>query len=121
MTRILAVDDSRTIRSMLQQTLTGAGFEVELARDFSTAVESLPRHAAEERAECFDAFRLRAANGDRGQEQAEGKQNAHRVGDSSEIGCPEHNEASDREGHRTRCPSRYRHVVSGERSESIGP
>lgn len=33
MTRILAVDDSRTMRSMLQATLTDAGFEVDVAED----------------------------------------------------------------------------------------
>ena len=33
MTRILAVDDSRTMRSMLENALLGAGFEVDLAED----------------------------------------------------------------------------------------
>jgi two-component system chemotaxis response regulator CheY len=42
MTRILAVDDSRTMRSMLQQTLTVAGFEVELAEDGVDGLERLP-------------------------------------------------------------------------------
>lgn len=41
MTRILAVDDSRTMRSMLQQALTGAGFEVELAEDGVDGLERL--------------------------------------------------------------------------------
>ena len=45
MTRILAVDDSRTMRSMLQQTLTGAGFEVELAEDGVDGLERLPTAA----------------------------------------------------------------------------
>ena len=31
--RILAVDDSRTMRAMLSAALTGAGFEVDLAED----------------------------------------------------------------------------------------
>ncbi|MDD9726376.1 response regulator [Roseovarius sp. SK2] len=41
MTRILAVDDSRTMRSMLQQALAGAGFEVELAEDGVDGLERL--------------------------------------------------------------------------------
>ncbi|PWE30557.1 response regulator [Maritimibacter sp. 55A14] len=33
MTRILAIDDSRTMRSMLQSALADAGFDVDLAED----------------------------------------------------------------------------------------
>ncbi len=39
--RILAVDDSRTMRSMLDQVLREAGFEVELAEDGQHGVERL--------------------------------------------------------------------------------
>ncbi|MCJ7872009.1 response regulator [Phaeobacter sp. J2-8] len=39
--KILAVDDSRTIRHMLQSVLTGAGFEVELAEDGMDGLEKL--------------------------------------------------------------------------------
>lgn len=40
--RILAVDDSLTMREMLRQTLTEAGFEVVLAEDGLDALERLP-------------------------------------------------------------------------------
>lgn len=39
--KILAVDDSRTMRSMLDQVLREAGFEVELAEDGQHGVERL--------------------------------------------------------------------------------
>jgi len=32
-TRVLAIDDSRTMRNLLRATLTGAGYEVDLAED----------------------------------------------------------------------------------------
>lgn len=41
MTRILAVDDSRTMRSMLQAALTGAGFDVDLAEDGIDGLDKL--------------------------------------------------------------------------------
>jgi len=41
MTRILAVDDSRTMRSMLQATLTDAGFEVDVAEDGVDGLDKL--------------------------------------------------------------------------------
>ena len=41
MTRILAVDDSRTMRSMLQGTLIGAGYDVDLAEDGVDGLEQL--------------------------------------------------------------------------------
>lgn len=41
---ILAVDDSRTMRAMLQQALTGAGFSVDLAEDGQDALDQL-QHA----------------------------------------------------------------------------
>jgi len=41
MTKILAVDDSRTMRSMLQASLTGAGFDVQLAEDGVDGLEKL--------------------------------------------------------------------------------
>lgn len=40
--RILAVDDSLTMREMLRQTLTEAGFDVILAEDGIDALEKLP-------------------------------------------------------------------------------
>lgn len=40
--RILAVDDSLTMREMLRQTLTEAGFQVVLAEDGIDALERLP-------------------------------------------------------------------------------
>lgn len=40
--KILAVDDSRTIRSLLQAALTQAGFDVELAEDGVDGLEKLP-------------------------------------------------------------------------------
>ena len=40
--RILAVDDSLTMREMLRQTLTEAGFQVVLAEDGLDALERLP-------------------------------------------------------------------------------
>lgn len=40
--RILAVDDSMTMREMLRQTLTEAGFDVVLAEDGLDALERLP-------------------------------------------------------------------------------
>jgi two-component system, chemotaxis family, chemotaxis protein CheY len=40
--RILAVDDSLTMREMLRQALTEAGFEVFLAEDGIDALEKLP-------------------------------------------------------------------------------
>lgn len=41
MIRILAVDDSRTMRSMIEGTLTGAGFDVHLAEDGIDGLEKL--------------------------------------------------------------------------------
>ncbi|MGR3653261.1 MAG: response regulator, partial [Roseovarius sp.] len=41
MTRILAVDDSKTMRCMLQATLVDAGFEVDLAEDGVNGLEKL--------------------------------------------------------------------------------
>lgn len=41
MTRILAVDDSRTMRSMLQTTLTDAGFDVDIAEDGVDGLDKL--------------------------------------------------------------------------------
>lgn len=41
MTRILAVDDSRTMRSMLEGALVDAGFTVELAEDGIDGLERL--------------------------------------------------------------------------------
>lgn len=40
-TKVLAVDDSITIRSMLQHTLTAAGFSVDLANDGEHGLEVL--------------------------------------------------------------------------------
>ncbi len=40
--RILAVDDSLTMREMLRQTLSDAGFDVVLAEDGIDALEQLP-------------------------------------------------------------------------------
>ena len=40
-TKVLAVDDSMTIRSMLQHTLTAAGFNVDLAKDGEHGLEVL--------------------------------------------------------------------------------
>jgi two-component system, chemotaxis family, chemotaxis protein CheY len=40
--RILAVDDSLTMREMLRQTLTEAGFDVVLAEDGLDALDKLP-------------------------------------------------------------------------------
>ncbi|MFN3844949.1 MAG: response regulator [Paracoccaceae bacterium] len=40
--RILAVDDSLTMREMLRQTLTEAGFQVVLAEDGLDALDKLP-------------------------------------------------------------------------------
>ena len=40
--RILAVDDSLTMREMLRQTLTEAGFDVVLAEDGLDALDRLP-------------------------------------------------------------------------------
>ncbi|MBL4599228.1 MAG: response regulator [Rhizobiaceae bacterium] len=39
--RILAVDDSRTMREMLRHSLTSAGFEVTLAEDGADGLEKL--------------------------------------------------------------------------------
>lgn len=39
--KILAVDDSRTMRSILNQALTNAGFEVELAEDGQEGLDVL--------------------------------------------------------------------------------
>lgn len=41
-TKILAVDDSRTMRHMLEEALTGAGFDVELAEDGIDGLDKLP-------------------------------------------------------------------------------
>ncbi len=41
--RILAVDDSRTMRTMLQLALSEAGFDVELAEDGIDGIEKLKR------------------------------------------------------------------------------
>lgn len=41
MTRILAVDDSRTMRSMVMAALVGAGFVVEVAEDGVDGLEKL--------------------------------------------------------------------------------
>ena len=38
-TKILAVDDSRTMRDMVESTLLGAGSEVQLANDGADAIE----------------------------------------------------------------------------------
>ena len=43
--KILAIDDSRTIREMLRLALEGAGFDVHLANDGQEGVEALPRIA----------------------------------------------------------------------------
>lgn len=40
--RILAIDDSRTIREMLRETLTQGGFEVHVAEDGVDGLEKLP-------------------------------------------------------------------------------
>ena len=40
--KILAIDDSRTIREMLRQTLTNGGFEVHVAEDGVDGLEKLP-------------------------------------------------------------------------------
>ena len=40
--KILAIDDSRTIREMLRQTLTQGGFEVHVAEDGLDGLEKLP-------------------------------------------------------------------------------
>lgn len=39
--KILAIDDSRTMRSMLEQALTQAGYEVDLAEDGQQGLERL--------------------------------------------------------------------------------
>jgi two-component system chemotaxis response regulator CheY len=39
--KILAVDDSRTMRDMVEYTLTGAGYDVTLANDGAIAVDIL--------------------------------------------------------------------------------
>ena len=41
--RILAIDDSRTIREMLRQSLTQGGFVVHVAEDGVDGLEKLPR------------------------------------------------------------------------------
>ncbi|MBU2359256.1 response regulator [Loktanella sp. M215] len=41
--KILAIDDSRTIREMLRMALGNAGFDVHLANDGQEGVEALPR------------------------------------------------------------------------------
>ena len=41
-TKILAIDDSRTIRNLLRVTLEGAGFEFHAACDGAEGVESFP-------------------------------------------------------------------------------
>jgi two-component system, chemotaxis family, chemotaxis protein CheY len=43
--KILAIDDSRTIREMLRKALGGAGFEVHLADDGQAGIEALERVA----------------------------------------------------------------------------
>ena len=43
--RILAIDDSRTIREMLRHTLTQGGFEVHVAEDGIDGIEKLPQVA----------------------------------------------------------------------------
>lgn len=40
-TKVLAIDDSRTMRGMLQHTLSSAGFEVELAEDGIDGLDKL--------------------------------------------------------------------------------
>lgn len=40
--RVLAIDDSRTIREMLRHTLTEGGFEVHVAEDGIDGIEKLP-------------------------------------------------------------------------------
>ena len=40
--KILAIDDSRTIREMLRQTLTQGGFEVHVAEDGVEGLDKLP-------------------------------------------------------------------------------
>lgn len=40
--KILAIDDSRTIREMLRMALAAAGFEVHLACDGKEGIEALP-------------------------------------------------------------------------------
>ena len=42
MLTVLAIDDSRTIREMLRETLSNAGFEVHLAVDGLDGLEKLP-------------------------------------------------------------------------------
>lgn len=42
-TRVLAIDDSRTMRNLLRQTLREAGFEVELAEDGEDGLRQLER------------------------------------------------------------------------------
>lgn len=44
MTKVLAVDDSRTLREMLSDCLTRAGHEVHTARDGAEALAALRRH-----------------------------------------------------------------------------
>lgn len=41
-TRVLAIDDSRTIREMLRSALTRGGFEVYVAEDGVDGIEQLP-------------------------------------------------------------------------------
>lgn len=41
--KVLAIDDSRTIRELLQQTLTAAGFDVETAVDGVEGLEKFPQ------------------------------------------------------------------------------
>lgn len=43
--KILAIDDSRTIREMLRHTLTQGGFEVYVAEDGVDGIEKLPEVA----------------------------------------------------------------------------
>ncbi|WP_284163080.1 response regulator [Frigidibacter sp. SD6-1] len=43
--RVLAVDDSRTIRDLLEQALTGAGYQVTLAEDGQEALDRLAEAA----------------------------------------------------------------------------
>lgn len=40
-TRVLAIDDSRTMRNLLRATLSDAGFEVDLAEDGQAGLEHL--------------------------------------------------------------------------------
>ncbi|MDX1742342.1 MAG: response regulator, partial [Ruegeria sp.] len=42
-TKVLAIDDSRTIRSLLSETLSEAGFEVITAEDGQEGVETFAK------------------------------------------------------------------------------